>query len=43
MKACPADALKVDRKEKVWEVDKEACISCEACVNQCPKDCLEVR
>lgn len=43
VKACPADALKVDRKEKVWEVDKEACISCEACVNQCPKDCLEVR
>lgn len=43
VKACPADALKVDRKEKVWEVDKDACITCEACVNQCPKECLEIK
>lgn len=39
-KACPADALKVDRKEKTWEVDKEACVKCGACVDKCPKKCL---
>lgn len=39
-KTCPADALKVDRKEKIWEVDKEACVKCGACVDKCPKKCL---
>lgn len=41
-KVCPADALKVDRKEKIWEVDKEACAKCEACVEKCPKKCLSI-
>lgn len=43
VRECVADALKVDRKEKLWQVDKEACISCGACVNKCPKSCLELR
>lgn len=29
VKACPADAIKVDRKAKTWEVDKDACAKCE--------------
>lgn len=41
-KACPADALKVDRKEKIWEVDKDACAKCGACVEKCPKKCLSM-
>lgn len=41
-KACPADALTIDRKEKAWSVDKDTCVSCGACVNQCPKECLEM-
>lgn len=41
-KVCPADALKVDRKEKIWEVDKEACAKCGACVEKCPKKCLSM-
>ncbi len=41
-KVCPADALKVDRKEKIWEVDKEACAKCGACVDKCPKKCLSM-
>lgn len=40
VKVCPADALKVDRKEKLWEVDKEACVKCEACIDKCPKKSL---
>ena len=39
-KACPADALTVDRKEKTWEVDKEACVKCGACIDKCPKKSL---
>ena len=39
-KACPAEALKVDRKEKIWEVDAGLCVKCEACVDKCPKNCL---
>ncbi|MDO4746416.1 MAG: 4Fe-4S binding protein [Bacillota bacterium] len=41
-KVCPADALKIDRKEKIWEVDKEACAKCGACVEKCPKKCLSL-
>lgn len=39
-KACPADAIKVDRKEKLWEVDTESCIKCGACIDKCPKGSL---
>lgn len=39
-KACPADAIKVDRKAKSWEVNKEACIKCGACIDKCPKKSL---
>ena len=41
-KNCPADALKVDRKEKSWVIDKEACVKCEICVEKCPKKCLQL-
>ena len=40
VKQCPADALTVDRKEKIWEVDKEKCVKCGLCVDKCPKKCL---
>ncbi|MDO4869514.1 MAG: 4Fe-4S binding protein [Bacillota bacterium] len=39
-KACPVDAIKVDRKEKVWEVDTDTCVKCGACIDKCPKKCL---
>lgn len=41
-KECPVDALKVDRKEKLWEVDEELCVKCGACVDKCPKKCLSI-
>ena len=41
-KNCPSDALKVDRKEKIWEVDKDACVTCGLCVEKCPKKCLSI-
>ena len=39
-KACPADAITVDRKEKSWEVDKDSCVKCGACIDKCPKGSL---
>ena len=39
-KACPADAITVDRKAKSWEVDKDACVKCGACIDKCPKQSL---
>lgn len=40
VKACPADAIKVDRKAKSWEVDTDACVKCGACIDKCPKKSL---
>ena len=39
-KACPADALEVNRKEKLWKVNTEDCIKCGACIDKCPKGSL---
>lgn len=39
-KVCPADALKVDRKSKTWELDADACVKCGACIDKCPKKSL---
>lgn len=39
-KQCPADAITVDRAEKVWKVDQDACAKCGICVEKCPKKCL---
>lgn len=42
VKNCPCDSLKVDRKEKIWEVDHSTCAACGACVEKCPKKCLSL-
>ena len=39
-KACPADAIEVDRKAKSWKVDTDECIKCGACIDKCPKGSL---
>ena len=39
-KVCPAEALTVDRKEKLWEVNEEECVKCGICTEKCPKKCL---
>ena len=39
-KRCPAGALKVDRAERTWSIERMACIQCAACVDTCPKKCL---
>ena len=39
-KRCPTGALKVDRPGRVWTIDRLACITCNYCVEACPKKCL---
>lgn len=39
-KACPADAIEVDRKAKSWKVDTDSCVKCGVCIEKCPKDSL---
>jgi ech hydrogenase subunit F len=33
---CPAQALKVSKEKKTWEIDYARCIICNFCVEVCP-------
>lgn len=39
-RTCPADALKVDREARTWQINHFRCIMCNMCVRGCPKKCL---
>ena len=39
---CPVGAITVDRTAKTWEIDREKCVQCGACVDGCPKSCLSI-
>lgn len=39
---CPADAIKVDRLKRSWEIDRFKCIVCGACAESCPKKSLSI-
>ncbi len=41
-KTCPADAIKVDKGEKTWAIDRFACVQCGSCTRACPKNCLSM-
>ena len=38
--ACPTDAIQRDDATGIWEIDREACIGCAACVDACPYDSI---
>ncbi len=42
-KTCPAGALRVDKKENYWAIDRFRCVQCAACTRACPKACLAMR
>lgn len=39
---CPVEAIKVDRAQRSWEIDRFRCIVCGACAESCPKKCLSM-
>lgn len=39
---CPVGAIKVDAAGRTWTYDKEACIGCGLCVEQCPEKALSL-
>ena len=39
-KKCPAGAITVDRKEKIWKLDEDKCIGCGTCHDVCPKKAI---
>lgn len=41
-RACPADAIEVDKKAGTWSLDPFRCVQCGSCVRCCPKDCLSM-
>jgi formate hydrogenlyase subunit 6/NADH:ubiquinone oxidoreductase subunit I len=41
-KKCPTHAIKVDRKERLWTLDRHLCILCGACVESCAKSALRL-
>jgi formate hydrogenlyase subunit 6/NADH:ubiquinone oxidoreductase subunit I len=40
MRHCPANAIFVSLKEKIWTIDHFRCVNCKACIELCPKKCL---
>ena len=41
-RACPADAITVDRAAKTWSINRDECIQCGACIDGCKKfKCLK--
>ncbi len=41
-KKCPTGALRVNRAQKSWAIDRLMCINCGYCVEACPKHSLEL-
>lgn len=42
-RVCPFDAIKINPKTLLPEVDQEKCTACGACVKACPKNIIELR
>lgn len=38
---CPEKAISLQKKERLWLMDHDACTRCGLCISQCPKDALE--
>lgn len=39
-KKCPANAIKLNKETKTWEIDPYKCILCNVCTESCPKKCI---
>lgn len=41
-KACPCDAIVVDKTARTWTIDHYMCVTCRSCIRACPKTCLSM-
>lgn len=41
-RTCPAGALRVEKAEGLWAIDRFACVQCGSCTRACPKSCLSM-
>ncbi|MDD5317726.1 MAG: 4Fe-4S binding protein [Candidatus ainarchaeum sp.] len=39
---CPCVAIRVDRDERTWEIDRFRCVTCGCCVEVCPVKSLRM-
>jgi len=39
---CPTGAIKIDKSEFKWSIQRLQCIQCGYCVDTCPKKCLRM-
>lgn len=39
---CPAGAITVDRRNRIWRINLEACVNCGTCIDNCPRKCLSL-
>ncbi|MCD8316848.1 MAG: 4Fe-4S binding protein [Eggerthellaceae bacterium] len=42
-RACPCNAITVEKKERIWSINPFLCVQCGSCVRACPKSCLEMQ
>lgn len=39
---CPTEAIKIEKENKKWSIQRLQCIQCGYCVEGCPKKCLSM-
>lgn len=39
-RACPTNAITVDRSAGTWSIERMNCVQCRGCVDNCPPNCL---
>ena len=42
VRACPSNALAVDKAKGTWTINRFDCVACGFCVEKCPKKCLSM-
>ena len=42
-RACPGEAISIDRRNRTWTIDRDKCMTCGVCVNECPAHSLSLR
>ena len=39
---CPSNAIRIDKTERMFIIERMRCVQCSACVDSCPKGCLSL-